>query len=132
MAKGLRKTPVKGPANPAFIGLIIVLLAVFLGPAAAGRSPRVSGNEAAKSVFRAQCSSCHGRNGAGDTPIGKTLKAADLRSPEVQKQSDAQLAQVIADGRKNMPSFSNSLTQAQIRALVAYIRKLAENQPASK
>ena len=53
------------------------------------------------------------------------MKAADLRAPEVQKQTDEQLAQVIADGRKNMPSFSNSLTQEQIRALVAYIRKLA-------
>jgi mono/diheme cytochrome c family protein len=66
-----------------------------------------------------QCSACHGQNGAGDTSIGKSLKAADLRSAEVQKQSDAQLAQVISDGRKNMPSFSDSLTQDQIRSLVA-------------
>jgi len=56
------------------------------------------------------------------------LNAADLRSAEVQKQSDAQLAQVISEGRKNMPSFSDSLTQDQIRALVAYIRRLAKSR----
>ena len=56
------------------------------------------------------------------------MNAADLRSAEVQKQSDAQLAQVISEGRKNMPSFSDSLTQDQIRALVAYIRRLAKSR----
>ena len=55
------------------------------------------------------------------------MNAADLRSAEVQKQSDAQLAQVISEGKKNMPSFSDTLTQDQIRALVAYIRKLAKS-----
>jgi mono/diheme cytochrome c family protein len=102
--------------------LIIVLLVFSRGPAAAAKAPPASGNETA--IFKLQCSSCHGLNGDGDTSLGKTLKAADLRSPEVQKQTDDQLARVIAGGRKNMPSFSNSLTQDQINALVAYIRKL--------
>ncbi len=107
--------------------LIIVLLAVFAGPASATKSPSASGTAAAKSTFKLQCSSCHGQNGAADTSIGKSLNAADLRSPEVQKQSDAQLAQVISQGKNNMPSFSDSLTPDQIRALVAYIRKLAKS-----
>ena len=92
----------------------------------AAKSGKASENEAA-SAFKLQCSSCHGANGAGDTSVGKTLKAADLRSPEVQTQSDAALAKVIAEGRNNMPSFSNSLTQDQIRALVAYIRRLVKS-----
>ena len=116
-----RSRSLKGLASPASSALMIVLLLFSPATAAAGKTPALS-NE---TVFKLRCSSCHGQNGAGDTSLGKTLKAADLRSPEVQKQSDAQLAQVIADGRKNMPSFSNSLTQDQIRALVAYIRKLA-------
>jgi len=120
---GSRKTPLQ---TPAAIALIILLLAVF-PVASAGNSPSASGNAAARSTFKLQCSSCHGQNGAGDTSVGKNLKAADLRSAEVQKQSDAQLAQVISDGRRNMPSFSDSLTQDQIRALVAYIRKLAKS-----
>jgi len=128
VAAGSRKTPLPAPACRAAIALIIVLLAVFSGPASAGKSPPASGNAAARSTFKLQCSSCHGPNGAGDTSVGKSLKAADLRSPEVQKQSDAQLAQVISEGRKSMPSFSDSLMPDQIRALVAYIRKLAKSQ----
>lgn len=120
MTAGSRKTPLA-------TALIIVLLAVFSGLASAGNSPSASGNAAARSTFKLQCSSCHGQNGAGDTSVGKSLNAANLRSAEVQKQSDAQLAQVISEGRKNMPSFSDSLTQDQIRALVAYIRKLAKS-----
>ena len=119
-----RSTSLQGPVSPASFAAIIVLLVVSPRPAAAGNPSPASGNETANS-FKLRCSSCHGQNGAGDTSLGTTLKAADLRAPEVQKQTDEQLAQVIADGRKNMPSFSNSLTQEQIRALVAYIRKLA-------
>ncbi len=113
----------KGPTSLAACALLIVLLALLPSLASAGKNPPPSGDDAA-SNFKLQCSSCHGLKGAGDTSLGRTLKVADLLSSEVQKQSDAQLAEVISDGRKNMPSFSNSLTQDQIRALVAYIRKL--------
>ena len=99
MTANSRKTPLAAPASPAAIALIVVLLAV---PASAGKSSSASGNAAARSTFKLQCSSCHGQNGAGDTSVGKSLKAADLRSPEVQKQSDAQLAQVISEGRKSI------------------------------
>jgi mono/diheme cytochrome c family protein len=118
-----RTRSLKGPASPATFAPLIVLLALLPWPALAGKNPSPSGDDAA-SNFKLQCSSCHGVDGAGDTSLGRTLKAADLHSSEVQRQSDSQLAQVISDGRRNMPSFSNSLTQDQIRALVAYIRKL--------
>jgi mono/diheme cytochrome c family protein len=114
----------KRPTYPVVFSLIIFLQAVLPVSAPVGKTLSASENEAA-SNFKLRCSSCHGVNGNGDTSLGRTLKAADLRSAEVQKQSDEQLTQIIADGRKNMPSFGNSLTQDQIRALVAYIRKLA-------
>jgi mono/diheme cytochrome c family protein len=119
----MRTWPLRVPTSRAAFGLLIVLLAVLPFPAPAGKNPPASGDDAA-SIFKLRCSSCHGVKGAGDTSLGRTLKAADLLSAETQKQTDAQLAEVISDGRKNMPSFSNSLTQDQIRALVAYIRKL--------
>lgn len=121
MTNGSR--PLTGPVKLVIFAQIIVF-ALLPGLAPAGTTASASGNETANE-FKLRCSSCHGQNGSGDTSLGKTLKAADLRSSEVQKQSDEQLAQVITDGRKNMPSFSNSLTQDQVRALVAYIRKLA-------
>ena len=105
----------------------ILSLTLSLASLAAAKTGKASENEAA-SAFKLQCSSCHGANGAGDTSVGKTLKAADLRSPEVQKQSDAELAQIISEGKGNMPSFKDSLNPDQIRALVAYTRKLAKSQ----
>jgi mono/diheme cytochrome c family protein len=120
-----RTRSLKRPTSLPAFALLTVLLAVLPWPASAAKSPPASGDDTA-SYFKLRCSSCHGVNGAGDTSLGRNLKAADLLSPEVQKQSDAQIAQVISDGGKNMPTFSNSLTQDQIRALVAHIRKLGE------
>jgi hypothetical protein len=64
-----------------------------------------------------------GADGSG-SEVGKSLNVPDLRSPAVQKLSDAELAQVIATGKGGMPSFKTSLSQQQIHALVAHIRSL--------
>jgi mono/diheme cytochrome c family protein len=71
-------------------------------------------------------------DGSG-TPLGKSMDAPDLRSEAVQKHSDAELAQIIADGKKVMPSFKKTFTEEQIRGLVQYVRELAKNKaPAEK
>lgn len=72
------------------------------------------------------CTTCHGADGAGKTPVGKSLKVRDLRSEDVQKQSDDELAAIIADGRGKMPGYKSSLDAAQIKDVVAYIRSLAK------
>jgi len=56
--------------------------------------------------------------------VGKSLHAADFHSPQVQQQSNAQLADVITHGQGNMPAFGNSLSIVQIDALVKYLRSL--------
>jgi cytochrome c6 len=78
----------------------------------------------AAGTYKAKCQMCHAANGAGDTPAGKSLKARDLRLPAVRKQTDAQLAAVIANGKNKMPKFSDKLTKQEIAALVTYIRTL--------
>ena len=75
-------------------------------------------------TYKAKCTMCHGASGAGDTPAGKAMKARDLRSPEVKKQTDDQLAAVIANGRNKMPKFADKLSAAEIKALVQFIRAL--------
>src|ERR1700730_18578484 len=52
-------------------------------------------------IYKANCALCHSADGSGDNPTGKALHAKDLRSDEVQKQSDTELAEVIAKGRGN-------------------------------
>jgi cytochrome c6 len=75
-------------------------------------------------VFKAKCASCHGASGAGDTAMGKSMKLKDLGSAEVQGQSDADITNVIANGKKPMPGYKGKLTDDQITDLVKHIRTL--------
>jgi cytochrome c6 len=75
-------------------------------------------------LFKAKCAPCHGPDGRGDTSMGKVLKVRDLSSADVQKQTDAQLTEVIESGKGKMPAYKGKLTDAQIKGLVSYIRSL--------
>jgi cytochrome c6 len=75
-------------------------------------------------VYKAKCAMCHGADGSGMTPMGKSMKLRDLRSSEVQKQSDAELTRVTADGKGKMPAYKGKLTDAEITAVVAHMRSL--------
>jgi mono/diheme cytochrome c family protein len=66
---------------------------------------------------------CHGQDGAGSA-VGKSMNVPDLRSPVVQKLSDAELAQVISNGKGGMPPFKGSPSEDQIQDLVTHIRSL--------
>lgn len=80
-------------------------------------------NNAAK-YFSANCTLCHGEDGGANTPTGKALKAKDLRSDAVQKQTDAELNAVITKGRGKMPAFAGKASPDMIKSLVAYVRTL--------
>lgn len=76
------------------------------------------------STFKAKCAACHGPDGKGETSMGKMLKVKDLSSPEVQKQSDAQLTDIIENGKSPMPGYKDKLSSTDIKGLVSYIRSL--------
>jgi mono/diheme cytochrome c family protein len=78
---------------------------------------------ASRATFRTKCAMCHGPDGSGSA-VGKSMNVPDLRSQVIQKLPDAQLAQIISDGKGGMPSFRSSLSEDQIHSLVAYIRSL--------
>jgi cytochrome c6 len=86
------------------------------------------GGNKAEEIYKTKCVMCHGADGAGHTPAGEKLGAADLRTPAVQKQTDAELEAVIAKGRKKMPGYAKQLRAADIKGLVAYIRELAKSK----
>jgi mono/diheme cytochrome c family protein len=77
-------------------------------------------------TFKAKCAMCHGQDATGNTPMGKNLKIRDLTSPEVQKQSDADLLTVITKGKNKMPEYGSKLTTDQIADLQKYIRSIAK------
>lgn len=73
-------------------------------------------------VYKAKCAMCHGMDGKGETSVGKALKLRDLGSPEVQKQSDAELIAITANGKGKMLGYKGKLTDEQIKDVVAYCR----------
>ena len=75
-------------------------------------------------TYKAKCALCHGPNGAGDTPSGKSMKVRDLRSDAVQKQTDVELTKVISGGKGKMPPYGKQLSTAEIEALIAFVRTL--------
>jgi mono/diheme cytochrome c family protein len=81
----------------------------------------------AQTLFTANCAACHGPKGDGDTVIGKQLQASDLRSPDIQKKTDAELKASITNGKDNkMPPFGTKLKPDEITGLIKYIRELAK------
>jgi cytochrome c6 len=78
----------------------------------------------AAATFDAKCAVCHGKDGSGDTPMGKNMKVPDLRSKTVQAKSSAELNNIIAKGKGIMPAYSSQLSKEEINDLVAYIRHL--------
>ena len=78
----------------------------------------------AADVYKSKCQMCHAADGSGDTPAGKAMKAHPFNSPDVLKQSDADLVAVIKKGKNKMPAFDGKLTDAQISGLIAHIHTL--------
>jgi cytochrome c6 len=101
-------------------GTLALLLGVAFGVAAS--SARAQSEGAA--LFKTKCAVCHGADGKGDTGIGRADKIRDLGSPEVQKQTDEELAGIIGNGKGKMPAYGKSLKPEQIKDLVAFIRTL--------
>jgi cytochrome c6 len=75
-------------------------------------------------IYKTNCVLCHSADGSGDSASGKALHAKDLRSDEVQKQSDATLIEVITKGKGKMPAFGAKIQPDDVTKLVGYIRQL--------
>ena len=102
---------------------VLIVIAVVSAPLALRAAD-------AKTNWANNCAQCHGPTGKGDTKMGKVLNAADLTDPKKQASfTDAQATTAIKDGIKQngkttMKAFAGKLTDAEIKALVAYIRTL--------
>jgi cytochrome c6 len=68
------------------------------------------------------CSSCHGKDGSGNTAMGKKLGVKDYSKD--QGFSDAEATNVIKNGKGKMKGYKAKLSDADVKALVAYVRSL--------
>ena len=75
----------------------------------------------AGALWNANCASCHGKDGSGNTMMGKKLAVKDYTKD--QSFSDAEAASVIKSGKGKMKGFAK-LSDADVKALVAYVRSL--------
>lgn len=101
------------------ISMFVVALIAFCASSSRAQS-------AGETLFKGKCAACHGPDGKGEVPMGKKLGAHDLNSAEVQKQSDAQLTDVLTKGKNKMPAYESKLSKDQIAQLVAYIREIGK------
>ncbi len=76
----------------------------------------------AAATFKSKCAGCHAADGTG-SPMGKKMGAHDFTTADVQKMSDAELTDIITNGKNKMPKYG-SLKPEEIKGLVAYIRTL--------
>ena len=113
-----------------FVSLGVILagltLAVLLVSGSSSSSPAAP-PASAQDVYLDKCAICHGKDGSGNTAKGKKLNVKDVRSPEVQKMSEAQLAEIITKGKgKDMDGFEKELGKETCQKLAAYMRDLAK------
>lgn len=95
------------------IALLLATIITSAGIAAAGD---------AAATWAANCASCHGKDGSGNTMMGKKLGVKDYTKD--QSFSDADAANVIKNGKDKMKGFGGKLSDADIKTLVAYVRTL--------
>jgi mono/diheme cytochrome c family protein len=78
---------------------------------------------ASQTLYKSKCAGCHGPDGSGSA-TGKTMGAHDFQTAAVQGMSDADLTDVITNGKNKMPAYGKSLKADDIKGLVGYIRTL--------
>ena len=76
----------------------------------------------AGTLWAQNCASCHGKDGSGNTAMGKKLGVKDYTKN--QGFSDAEAANVIKNGKGKMKGYKAKLSDADVKALVAYARAL--------
>jgi mono/diheme cytochrome c family protein len=76
----------------------------------------------AGALWAQHCASCHGKDGSGNTTMGKKLAVKDYTKD--QGFSDAEATNVIKSGKGKMKGYKDKLSDAHVKALVAYVRSM--------
>jgi plastocyanin/mono/diheme cytochrome c family protein len=81
--------------------------------------------------FDDHCATCHGRDGRGQTDIGRAMypPVPDLSAPAIQDLSDGALFSIIQHGVRwtGMPAFARSHSPEETWQLVTFIRRLPQS-----
>jgi mono/diheme cytochrome c family protein len=106
-------------------GLLVFTVSLALAASALSMSLLSAAPADGADTFKAKCAACHGQDGSGNTAMGRKMKVRDLRSADVQKQTDDELTAIITNGKPPMPAYSKTLTADDIHQIVAFLRSIA-------
>jgi len=98
-------------------------------------APAFAADAKIERLWKSKCSSCHGKDGKGDTEKGKKAKLNDMSAADYTKKfTDEQIKKSIMDGvneekdgvKKEMDPFKDELKPEQVDGLVAFIKGLSK------
>ncbi len=72
-------------------------------------------------TYSAQCAQCHGADGGADTPVGKAMKATDLRG---KTWSQEELTAAIRENSRHN-AVSSKISDEDLSALAEFLPTLA-------
>jgi len=107
----------------------VVAFAVILGLGVA-----LAGAEEAKALWDKNCAACHGRDGKGDTRMGRKAGVKDYTDPKVQESLDDAKAfksvkeGLTEDGKERMKPFAEKLSDDEIKALIAHMKTFKKTE----
>ena len=112
--------------KPLLMGVLSALVAV-----SAGQAADIVDAEKTAANWKKNCLSCHGKDGEGKTKAGRKAKVKDLTDVEYQKKftdekmfSQIKLGMKDDNGKELMKAYGDKLKDAEIKDLVAFVRKL--------
>jgi copper transport protein len=136
-ARGFRKEAAGLGAAAVIVGIVLLvqarlpaaaIAAVDPNPALALAAPDPAAVVRGEPLFAQNCVLCHGPGGRGDGPGAASLSRppADLAGGHSLGHSDEDYAYWIANGIEgtDMPAFTGTLDDDQIRDVIAYVRSL--------
>jgi mono/diheme cytochrome c family protein len=99
--------------------LTILILTAFASAASAADA------KAGQAPYEKACKSCHGVDGAPNLGVAKMMKVEmrDLRAPEVQATSMADMKKIITDGKGKMKPVA-SITGGAVDDVAAYVKAM--------
>lgn len=106
---------------------LVIIVFVFGGIAACGFGGRkryiiAESNSYEASIFRQNCTICHGPEGDGRTLEDGTI-VPSLRSGNHKTRTEAEIYNQIAAGGNGMVPFRGQLTDGEIRKMAVFIRR---------
>lgn len=103
---------------------IFFLAALFVPFILAGPSMAAD----AQATWTKRCASCHGKDGKGNTKMGRQAGVKDYTDPKVvAEMNDEKALKTVKEGitekgKERMKAYASELSDDEIKALVAYMR----------